>query len=184
MSSSLATTKLLVHHVYEIGIIATNILAMRNVQFSHHSTAKQLLQPFVTMLEQAKVSALKEKREYLKSCLVPDKDADKSHMFHVDGNIPPDESMQFCVLCSHEYVDLPGSKVTNHAANMHNREKYEQELEVYEKDKEAWKEKNKKGKPSEPKSLPVYFQCHCFQMSCSGYKQGTCEECNVNKPMP
>jgi hypothetical protein len=45
--------------------------------FPCHSTAKNLLQPFVDILQKAKEFALVEKRDHLKTCFVQDKDVDK-----------------------------------------------------------------------------------------------------------
>jgi hypothetical protein len=90
--------------------------------------------------------------------------------------------MQMCVLCSHGNVDLPTANIANQSTNDRNHQKYEAELVEFEKDKEAWKIKHGKVIPGEPKLMPVYYQCHCYQMACTGYNQGSCQECNACAP--
>jgi hypothetical protein len=168
-------------HVYDIAIISKSILESKT--FPCHSTAKNLLQPFVDSLQKTKEFALVEKRDHLKTCFVQDNDVDKDCQFCEEGGtIPNDTCMQLCVLCSHGNIDFPASNAPNQATSDRNHQQYETELAEFEADKDAWKAKNSKTKPVELKLMSVYYQCHCYQISCSGYKEGNCQEYKASPP--
>jgi hypothetical protein len=127
LTSSAAISGVLGTHVYDIAVIFKSILESKT--FPHHSTAKNLLQPFVDILQKAMEFALIEKRDHLKTCFVQDKDVDKDRQFCEEGGTISDNTrMQLCVLCSHGNVDFPASNAPNQATNNQNCQQYETEL--------------------------------------------------------
>jgi len=181
LGSSAFTARMLGDRVYEIAVICKSIMDS-NVKFSRDSVAQKYLNPFLEMHQKARGYALDAKRDYLSSCFPNAKEVDNNRLFGVDGTVPDDEGLRLCIFCAHEMVDCPNTNSANHTANAATRRKYEQEKAEYEADKDAWKSKHGKSKPAEPKYKPVYLQCHCAQMACSGFRQGTCEECKRNPP--
>lgn len=101
----------------------------------------------------------------------------------MDGTLPTDPAYRVCLICGHEQVDEPQTNIVNLAANEALREKYVNEMAEFEQDQAAWKAKNNnKSSPKEPKYKAIVYQCHCHQMSCTGFQQGSCSECIANPP--
>ena len=73
--------------------------------------------------------------------------------------MPSDEAHQFCVGCSHQFVDEPDANKTMQTT-------YEQQLLKFNEQKAKAKENGSRKRLNPPKAPIPYRQCHCTQMFC------------------
>jgi hypothetical protein len=95
--------------------------------------------------------------------------------FLANGSLPDDDALRTCLFCHHATVDAPHSNAVAKAMNENCLHEYTRKSKAHKLLKDAGKTLARA--PPVPKYEPMYYQCHCRQMTCLRGGSGSCVKC-------